>query len=128
MAGVLVKRHRVAVYHSLAVVQAISDNNSTRTKNMFAKIALPATATKLGTLFGLPDGAIKKFRFSFPEANSNDATVAKPTGLAAGVIDTPAKPNSGSMVQVGPLGSISVSGTVTDYIVLEYTDPVLNME
>jgi len=89
---------------------------------MFATIALPASPTKLGDLFGISNDAFKKFRFSFPTSNAGDATIAKPAGLAAGVTNTAASPGTTSQFTVDRLGSISVSGTITDKIVLEYYD------
>jgi len=86
---------------------------------MFAKIALPASATGIGTLFGLPE-RMCQFRFSFPESNANNATIAKPTGIAAGALDVDGEPGATSLIATDNLNSVRVSGTITDYIVLEW--------
>jgi hypothetical protein len=94
---------------------------------MFATIALPSTPTPLSTLFGFSENTIKRFRYSFPSTNANSATIAKPANLAAGVTDTTAERGTSSMEQTDVLANTIVSGTATDFIVLEYCDPGLNI-
>jgi hypothetical protein len=85
----------------------------------FGKILLPATPTPLGTLFGLPS-KLMKYSFRFPSTNLASATIALPPDAGAGVVAVTAVPGSGSEMVTDNINNVSVSGTITDYIVLEY--------
>jgi hypothetical protein len=88
---------------------------------MFATIHLPSSPTPLDTLFGITEGTVRQFRFSFSEDNSESATIVKAAGLTAGVVDTPAAPGSSSMMYLNAaMHEISISGNTTDNITLEY--------